>query len=78
MNLTHCPYDGTDVETDYHTGSYVVLSCWRCGAAWEIEDQVVHRIQEPDREVVHAAHSIVLDAHESATQPLNGEAPAAS
>lgn len=55
MNFTHCPYDNNDIEKQSFAGGFLVLSCDRCGAQWEMHNALIRRIQAPDREVVREA-----------------------
>lgn len=51
MNLTHCPYDGAEIATEYSGGSFL-LSCAHCGAEWELHSNFVRRVNEPDWSLV--------------------------
>lgn len=51
MNLTHCPYDGTEIASEYSGGSFL-LSCAHCRAEWELHSNFVRRVAEPDWSVV--------------------------
>lgn len=51
VNLTQCPYDSTEIATEYSGGSFL-LSCSHCGAEWELHSNFVRRVAEPDWSVV--------------------------
>lgn len=48
MNLTQCPYDGAQVETEAVADGTLVLTCAACGAAWERRGGWAGRVREPD------------------------------
>ena len=59
-----CPYDGTPIDREMYSGGFVVVSCPRCGAQWELHNALIHRIREPDRAEVVKAH---LEQHDGAS-----------
>jgi hypothetical protein len=56
VELTQCPYDGTEIEAEVLSGGSMLLTCPRCSAAWEWHGAWLRRVREPDREAVITAH----------------------
>ena len=54
MQLTQCPYDGSDICVETLSGGSVLLSCDWCGAAWEWHGAWIHRVTAPDKEAVRS------------------------
>jgi hypothetical protein len=57
VNLHRCPYDGTPIEAETYSGGSVLLSCSFCGAHWEAHNALVHRVQEPDWQLIERART---------------------
>ena len=55
--LERCPYDGSSVVADAYPGGFVLLSCECCNAAWELHNQLVLRVREPDWDSVSDART---------------------
>ena len=59
MELLHCPYDASSIESEDCTFGGTVLSCSTCGAAWGRRGTWLQRIREPDPAVVRLARDDV-------------------
>jgi hypothetical protein len=73
MELTQCPYDGTPIGNDRLPGGALLLSCCRCGAAWEQHHSMIWRVQAPDRDEVRRARAELEAVRIAASGPT--EAP---
>lgn len=49
VNLTQCPYDGSQVEVELSDRGSLLLMCVVCDAVWERHGAWTGRIREPDR-----------------------------
>jgi hypothetical protein len=47
MDLTQCPYDGTDVEAEMVSGGSILLVCPHCEKEWESHGVWTRPIEEP-------------------------------
>jgi hypothetical protein len=68
VQLSQCPYDGTEITAEKLSGGSLLLSCECCQAAWELHGVWIRRVAEPDRRAVRAARQ---HARESAPAPNN-------
>lgn len=57
MQLSQCPYDGTEIGAETVSGGSLLLWCECCGARWELHGAWMRRVSAPDREAVRAARS---------------------
>jgi hypothetical protein len=55
VNLQRCPYDSTPITARAFSGGFLMLSCDRCGAAWEVHNTLVRRVIEPEWDEVRRA-----------------------
>ena len=60
MNLTLCPFDSQPLGREYSGGSFLV-SCGHCGAEWEVHNNLVLRIAEPNWELAEQVTAIVSE-----------------
>jgi hypothetical protein len=47
MDLTQCPYDGTDIEAEMISGGSILLVCPHCGGEWESHGAWTRPVREP-------------------------------
>ncbi len=60
VNLTLCPYDSKDLYREYSGGSFLV-SCSHCGAEWEVHNNLVLRVTDPNWELAEEVAVIVAE-----------------
>ena len=47
MTFERCPYDATLISAEAFSGGSLMLTCERCGAAWEAHNSLIRRVIEP-------------------------------
>jgi len=57
VNFERCPYDATPISAEAFSGGSLMLTCRRCGAAWEAHNSLVRRVIEPVWDEVQAAQA---------------------
>lgn len=57
MTFERCPYDATLISAEAFSGGSLMLTCERCGAAWEAHNSLIRRVIEPAWEEVQAAQA---------------------
>ena len=60
VNLTLCPFDSKDLNREYSGGSFLV-SCSHCGAEWEVHNNLVLRVSDPNWERAAEVEMIVAE-----------------
>ncbi|AKL73079.1 hypothetical protein IMCC26256_11786 [Actinobacteria bacterium IMCC26256] len=60
VNLTLCPFDSKDLNREYSGGSFLV-SCSHCGAEWEVHNNLVLRVTDPNWEMAEQVTAIVSE-----------------
>jgi uncharacterized Zn finger protein len=51
MKLEKCPYDRSPIVVRSLADSYLV-SCDTCGAVWEMHGSWIHRLRDPDVDII--------------------------
>jgi hypothetical protein len=57
VTFERCPYDATPISAEAFSGGSLMLTCERCGAAWEAHNSLVRRVIEPAWDEVQAAQA---------------------
>jgi hypothetical protein len=57
VTFERCPYDATLISAEAFSGGSLMLTCERCGAAWEAHNSLIRRVIEPVWEEVQAAQA---------------------
>jgi len=70
VNLTQCPYDGSQVEVELSDRGSLLLTCVVCDAAWERHGAWTGRVRGPDREKLAAARRRVPDLAPAEPLPM--------
>lgn len=60
VNLTLCPFDSKYLNREYSGGSFLV-SCSHCGAEWEVHNNLVLRVSDPNWELANEVGVIVAE-----------------
>lgn len=55
VTLERCPYDSTPITAEGYSGGSLMLTCERCGAAWEAHNSLIRRVIEPSWDEVEQA-----------------------
>ena len=61
MTFERCPYDATLISAEAFSGGSLMLTCERCGAAWEAHNSLIRRVIEPAWDEVQAAQAELRD-----------------
>jgi hypothetical protein len=61
VTFERCPYDATPISAEAFSGGSLMLTCERCGAAWEAHNSLIRRVIEPSWEDVQAAQAELRD-----------------
>jgi hypothetical protein len=69
VNFERCPYDATAISAQAFSGGSLMLTCERCGAAWEAHNSLVRRVIEPVWDEVQAAQAELRAKAASAEAP---------
>lgn len=70
MNLTQCPYDGSQVDVALSDRGSLLLTCAVCEAEWERHGAWTGRLRGPDREKLAAARLRIPDLAPSEPLPM--------
>jgi hypothetical protein len=57
VTFERCPYDATLISAEAFSGGSLMLTCERCGAAWEAHNSLIRRVIEPAWDEVRAAQA---------------------
>ena len=60
VDLTQCPYDGTQLDVEVTPGGWLLLLCGACDAVWETHGGWIGRVRSPNRAKVIAARQGTL------------------
>ena len=69
MTFERCPYDATLISAEAFSGGSLMLTCERCGAAWEAHNSLIRRVIEPAWDEVQAAQAELRDQATSGVEP---------
>ncbi len=69
VTFERCPYDATLISAEAFSGGSLMLTCERCGAAWEAHNSLVRRVIEPAWEEVQAAQAELRDDATTGADP---------
>ena len=69
MTFERCPYDATLISAEAFSGGSLMLTCERCGAAWEAHNSLIRRVIEPSWEEVQAAQAQLRDEAAKGVEP---------
>jgi hypothetical protein len=61
VTFERCPYDATLISAEAFSGGSLMLTCERCGAAWEAHNSLIRRVIEPAWDEVQAAQAELRD-----------------
>jgi hypothetical protein len=70
VNLTQCPYDGSQVEVELSDRGSLLLMCVVCDAVWERHGAWTGRIREPDRDKLVEARRRLPDLARAEPLPM--------
>jgi hypothetical protein len=57
MEFGSCPYDASAVAIEEREDGSTLVSCSTCGAVWELHNQSLKSLSEPDRAAARAARA---------------------
>jgi hypothetical protein len=57
MEFGSCPYDASPVAVEEREDGAALVSCSTCGAVWELHNQSLRSLSEPDRAAARAARA---------------------